>query len=116
MMFPQKPVVLEPFWWSKYEEKDVPSSWVNPHFLSVYNQASSDKQDVGRMAVGVLREPNTRKKTAMFYELIEAFKRYDVYIDMTPQQLFYGGQKYQKIVMAAVMEVFTNTGLYAKKW
>lgn len=113
-MFPQREVVLEPDWWAKYTEKDVPQSWVNPHFMAVYDQASPDKQDVAKMAVGVLREPNTRKRTAKFDVLIKALEYQDVYIDVTPQQLFFGGQKYMKILMAAVMEVFTPTGIYSR--
>lgn len=112
-MFPRK-VELEPNWWSKYGKKDIPQSWINPHFEAVYNQASPDKQDVAKMAIGVLKEPNIRKKTAMFYEMIEALQRYDVYIDMTPQQLFYGGRKYRIIILAAVMEVFHPSGLYSR--
>ncbi len=113
-MFPQREVVLEPDWWAKYTEKDIPQSWVNPHFMAVYDQASPDKQDVAKMAVGVLRELNTRKRIAKFYVLIENLKRYDVYIDMTPQQAFSGNPKYMKILMAAVMEVFTPTGIYSR--
>ena len=113
-MFQPRKIILEPYWWSKYEKKDIPQSWTNPHLESVFDKASPDKQDVVRMAIGMIKEPNTQKKTAKFYELIEALKRYDIYIDMTPQQFFSGGQKYTKIMIAAVMEVFTPTGIYSR--
>lgn len=116
-MFPQREVVLEPGWWSKYGKKDVPQSWINPHFEAVYDQASPGEQDIAKMAVGMMREPNTRRKTAKFYVLVEALKRYDVHIDfMTPQQAFYGGRKSMNIITAAVMEVFTPTGLYSREY
>ena len=109
-----KPVVLEPYWWSKYTKADLPRTWINPHFESVYDKAPTDQQDVAKMAVGVLREPNSRKKTAKFDVLIEALKQHDVYIDVTFKQFIYGGQKYMRIMTAAVMEVFTPTGIYSR--
>lgn len=113
-MFPQREVVLEPNWWSKYGKKDIPQSWINPHFEAVFDQAPPGKQDVARMAVGVFKEPNIRKKTAKLDVLMETLRSYDVYIEVTPKQVFYGGRKYTNIIMAAVMEVFTPTGIYSR--
>ncbi len=106
-------VVLEPGWWEKYGKKDLPQSWLNPHFEAVYDQASPEKQAVAKMAIGMQKEFSTRRKVAKFNALMDALSRFDVYPPITAQEAFSGNQRYTKIMMAAVMEVFTPTGLYS---
>lgn len=108
-------VKLEPNWWVKYQLKDAPVAWMNPHFKYIWNHAPLDRQDVGKMSIGVHREFNTRKKIAKFNVLKDELERYDVYIPITAEQYVRGGQKAAQILASAVMEVFSFTGMYSKE-
>ncbi len=111
-----KEVVLEPYWWSKYQFKDVPSILRNPHLESMYKQASPDKQAIVQMAVGAFRDPNTRQKIAKYEYLKKQMENYDVYIDVTPKQFLTGRMEYLQVIAAGIMETFTPSGLYPERY
>ncbi|KKK53356.1 hypothetical protein LCGC14_3095610, partial [marine sediment metagenome] len=111
-----KEVVLEPYWWSDYQFKDVPSILRNPHLESMYKQASLDKQAIVKMAVGAFREQNTRRKTAKYLYLKTQMENYDVYIDITPKQFLSGRMEYLQVIAAGIMETFTPSGLYPQRY
>lgn len=106
---------LESNWWAKYQLKDAPVTWINPHFESIWMQASPDKQDIARMAIGVMREINYRKKAAKYACLKEQLERQGIYTGVSIEQFMRGGVKTSQIMVAAIMEVFTPTGLYSTK-
>lgn len=105
-------VILEQNWWGKYQLKDFPASWMNPHFEYIWNHAPYDRKEIGKMAIGIVREPSLKRKIAMFNVLKNELMRYDVYIPLTARELLSGSQKAIKILASAVMEVFSHTGMY----
>ncbi|KKK71214.1 hypothetical protein LCGC14_2916160, partial [marine sediment metagenome] len=111
-----KEVELKTSWWSKYQFKDVPSTLNNPHLESMWRQASLDKQAIVQMAIGAFREPNRRQKVAKYEYLKEQMENYDVYIDVTPRQFLTGRMEHLQIIAAGIMEVFTPSGLYPKRY
>ena len=114
-MFTQKPIILPAGWWSKYTLKDAPVNWINPHFVYIWDHSPLDRQNVGKMGIGVYREPNMQRKQAKFDVLKRELEKYDVYIPITYKQLIMGGQKAYDIFASAVMEVFSYTGMYGNK-
>ncbi len=106
---------LESNWWSKYSFKDIPEELKNPHFKSVFDQSPKDKQAIAMMAVGAYREQNDTKKAAKYQYLKEQMESYGVFINVTPQQFLSGEMKYLQIIGAAIMEIFTPSGLYSKR-
>lgn len=105
---------LEPNWWSRYTLEDAPASWVNPHLEFIWRQASPDKQDIALMVVGALKEQNYHKKAAKYAYLKKQLEKYDVFIDVVPEQFIRGEIKALQTVAAAVMEIYTPTGLYSR--
>lgn len=108
-------VVLEPYWYKKYELKDAPAQWVNPHLEAVWNMGTEEQRDVGRMAIGVLMEPDTFKRSAKFNQLAQELERRDIYTGLTFGKLTYRGLEVDNIMVAAIMEVFTPTGVLSRK-
>lgn len=106
-------IVLESNWWEKYQLKDAPLVWMNPHFEYIWNHAPHDRQDAARMGIGVYREFNVRKKIAKFNQMKAKLEEYDVFIPITAEEYVRGGNKEAQILASAVMEVFSYTGMYS---
>lgn len=108
-------VKLEPNWWMKYQLKDFPAIWMNPHFEYIWKHAPPDRQDVGRMGVGTYKEFNIRKRMAKFNQTKAELEKYDVFIPLTAEEYVRGGVKAAQILASAIMEVFSHTGMYSKE-
>lgn len=109
---------LLPNWWEKYSLSDAPKYLRNPHFDSIWNKASPDKQKVALIGFGVVKEPNLRVREAKLAELQEVFRSFDVWVNLDARKLYLGGiftdfNELQKLA-AAIMEVYTPTGLYSR--
>jgi len=104
---------LEDYWWEKYSLKDAPSYMVNPHFESIWNQASIEKQKIALMGIGILREPNIRKREAKYNQLSGEMVEFNVYMPMSFKKFRMGGTTTFQIYASAIMEVYTPSGLYS---
>ena len=108
-------VVLDLCWYKKYELKDAPEQWVNPHLEAVWNMGTEEQRDIGRMAIGVLMEPDTFKRSAKFNQLEQELERRNIYTGLTFGKLTYRGLEVDNMMAAAIMEVFTQTGVLSRK-
>jgi len=107
-------VQIPSYWYSKYQLKDVPGNWMNPHFVHVWDISGEDKRDVTRMAIGTIYETSIYKKIVKFNETKAALEKYDVYLPIDASDLLHGGDKAMKVAIAGIMDMFTPTGLYPK--
>ena len=105
-------------WWDKYSVKDAPTFWTNPHLMHIWELAPPEKQDITLMTIGVLKEQSTKRKIAMYEYTNREFEKYGVYVKLDPRKLnlgMFGHNEETQIFIAAMMEVFTPTGLYSKE-
>lgn len=102
---------LDPNWWMKYDFKDVPIQFKNPHLESVWYKGSDQARMVGKMACGMAKELNPRIRQRKADILRESLKSVGIYMPNVPFNL-----RNFNIYVAAVMEAFTNTGIYDRQW
>ncbi len=112
-----KSIELEPRWWSSITLDDAPKRWLNPHMRSVWEQSTPHKQDIGLMVISIFVEVNPRIRRAKYEYVKREFEAHDIYVDIDIDKalapMFGSISEAQKLV-AAMMEVYTPTGLYSK--
>ena len=104
---------MESNWWARYSYKDFPPIWQNPHMVYIWDHAPPDRRDAGKMAIGVIKEFNTARRKAKYNELKRRLEGFDVFIPMTAEEFVRGKPGATQVLTAAVMEVFSHTGMYS---
>ncbi len=105
-------VQLEPYWWTKYTLDDAPLYLVNPHFRSVWEQSTPDRQDIALMAIGMFKETNSKRREVKFNLIKERMAGYGIYMPLTYREFASNFKKSMPIIAAATMEIYTPSGLY----
>lgn len=102
-------------WWERYDYQSFPMMYRNMHFLSVWNRATDHQRQVARMAIGFMRTPVSFVAKPMFKELVVEFEREGIYLPFDYIGYRRGRPKTSSVLIAAVMEVFTPTGIFSRK-
>lgn len=68
------------------------------------------------MTLGMIKEVNIKRKEAMFNALKQRMEEHGVYLPLDFKGYMRGNMRSKQVLIAAVMEVYTPSGLYDKPY
>ena len=93
----------------------IPRRIVNPHFLSVYRNAEDAQRAVADLAALVVKEHHNEYAKKLYFDTMKlTMERMNVYLLLEVNDIKWCQFNNNKILLAAVLEVFHNSGLYSK--